>query len=180
MYGYQNIPETNARVELRRGKISRDERIRDRMAEYLANNGFYECTTYSFAGAADYAMLGIPVPDKTVRIMNPLGEDRAFMRQTLVPAMLRTVALNLNRGTRELRLFETARAFMPSQDGQLPVERPVMCVAMAGEGADFGAIRSIIADMIYRGVRCDIQVRRAEVPWLSSTASGEITVNGLK
>lgn len=178
MYGYDNIADTNARVELRIGRIPGEELTRDRMAQYLVDNGFYQCMTYSFAGAADYEPLGMPVPENVVAIMNPLGDDRAFMRQTLVPAMLRTVALNLNRGTHELRLFEMARVYIPEPGEQLPQERQTMCVAMTGGDADFGVLRSIIADLVFVAIRRPMRVKYEEAPWLSEAACGEIIVKG--
>lgn len=178
IYGYDNIPETNACVEMRVGCVPEEELARDRMAAYLVDNGFFECMTYSFAGRADYEKLGSPVPDEAVTILNPLGDDRAFMRQTLLPAMLKTVAGNLNHGMRSLRLFETARTFVPDGENPLPKEHSVMCIAISGDGEDFAALRGVVENVVYAAVRRPLRVKAKEEPFLSPSASGELIVKG--
>jgi phenylalanyl-tRNA synthetase beta chain len=46
-----------------------------------------------------------------VHIANPLSEEAATMRTTLVPGLLAQVAYNLNRGNAEVRLFEAGHVY---------------------------------------------------------------------
>ena len=108
MYGYDNIPETDANIEMRRGRVSEFESKTDLLRDYLRDNGFLECITYSFTGPQDYAKIGVEVP-QSVKIINPLGDDTSLMRTTLVPHMLGVVAMNQNRKNDDLQLYEMSR-----------------------------------------------------------------------
>lgn len=178
MYGYDNIPETMPRVELRAGHIPEVEQVKDCIAQFLVDNGFYECMSYSFAGRADYEYMCMEPPSAMVQLLNPLGDDRAFMRQTLIPAMLRSVASNLNQGTRPLRLFEVARTFTPLEGEPLPEEHQVLCIALTGDKADFAVLRGYIDSIVRLAVRRPVRVKAAEEPFLSPAAAGRLIVKG--
>src|SRR5262249_48964460 len=52
-------------------------------------------------------------PDiEPVKLMNPMAEDESILRTSLVPSMLRTLQWNLNRGIRDLQLFEFGKVYM--------------------------------------------------------------------
>ena len=63
-------------------------------------------------------------------IGNPLAEDAAVMRSNGVVSMLSALEWNLNRGQRNLRLFEIGKRY-ELRDGQ-PVEMPVLTVGATG------------------------------------------------
>jgi phenylalanyl-tRNA synthetase beta chain len=46
-----------------------------------------------------------------VRIANPLSEEASFMRTSLVPGLLLQAAYNLNRGNKDVRLFEAGHVY---------------------------------------------------------------------
>jgi phenylalanyl-tRNA synthetase beta chain len=54
--------------------------------------------------------------------MNPLREEDAHMRTSLVPALLENLRRNFTRGVRDIRLFETSRVFFAEEHGGLPAE----------------------------------------------------------
>ena len=55
-------------------------------------------------------------------LANPIIEDAAWMRSTLLPGLLNSIRHNLNHGMRDVRLFEIGRIFSVSAPGQLPEE----------------------------------------------------------
>jgi phenylalanyl-tRNA synthetase beta chain len=55
--------------------------------------------------------------DSPIRTLNPVSEEMDSMRPSLLPSFLKIVAHNLNRGNRELRLFEIGRAFEREEKG---------------------------------------------------------------
>ena len=92
MYGYDNIPSMPMTGAVRRGAYSAEEACTDKVRRLLIHLGCYECVTYSFASAADYAKLNLPPDDRRlrlVRILNPLGDEQALMRTSPVPDMLK-------------------------------------------------------------------------------------------
>lgn len=174
MYGYDNIPETNPVMEVSRGCISMTEAKTDRMKDYLKNNGFLECITYSFTGAQDYEKLGIDMP-KAVRILNPLGDDTAYMRTTLVPHMLNVVSLNQNRKNANLQLFETSRVYYPVDGEPLPREVPTLIMAAYGDKDFFdlkGTVENIALLLSGSPVRCE----RSKETWLHPGVSADLYI----
>jgi phenylalanyl-tRNA synthetase beta chain len=63
---------------------------------------------------------------------NPIIEDAAWMRSTLLPGLLSSVRHNLNHGIRDVRLFEIGRIFSISQAGELPDEFLALGVVATG------------------------------------------------
>ncbi|MEA4853315.1 MAG: phenylalanine--tRNA ligase subunit beta [Christensenella sp.] len=157
IYGYDNIPETNPVMEISRGRISRDAQKIDMIRDYLKNNGFLECTTYSFIGPQDYERLGLDVPP-SVKIYNPMGDDTSLMRTTLVPHMLNTVAFNQNKKNVELQLYEISRIFRPVAGQPLPEEIPTMVMAVSGARSFLdlkGTIENLVLLLTGEEIRCE-------------------------
>src|SRR5262249_18851389 len=51
-------------------------------------------------------------PDvEPVRLLNPMAEDEAVLRTSQLPSMLRTIQWNLNRGMRDLQLYELGKIY---------------------------------------------------------------------
>lgn len=178
MFGYDNIPETNAVMEMRRGRVSDFEARTDILKDYLKDTGFLECVTYSFTGPQDYAKIGLDTPD-SVKIINPLGDDTSLMRTTLVPHMLGVVSLNQNRKNEDIQLFEASRGFFPRQGESLPHETPLLILAQSGE-KDFFDMKGVVQNLvlIIRGeeIRCE----RADEPYLHPGISADIYIGNEK
>lgn len=80
----------------------------------LVECGYSEAVTYSFT---EEKLEQIFAPkSKPWRLLNPISEDQAVMRSTLVPSLLRAAQYNLNRQQASVRLFETAKVF--SRNGE--------------------------------------------------------------
>ena len=178
MYGYDNIPETDANIEMRRGRVSEFESKTDLLRDYLRDNGFLECITYSFTGPQDYAKIGVEVP-QSVKIINPLGDDTSLMRTTLVPHMLGVVAMNQNRKNDDLQLYEISRGYFPQEGEALPKEVPIMVLAQSG-GKDFYDLKGIVENIVALTCGKDILCRRAQTPYLHPGISADIYVGDEK
>ena len=48
---------------------------------------------------------------KPVVLINPMSEDEAILRTSLIPGMLRTIQWNMNRGIRDLQLYEIGKTY---------------------------------------------------------------------
>ena len=46
-----------------------------------------------------------------IEMANPQSEEASVMRSSLVPGMLNMLAYNLNRGSDNVRLFESGKCF---------------------------------------------------------------------
>jgi phenylalanyl-tRNA synthetase beta chain len=66
------------------------------------------------------------------QLANPIIEDAAWMRSTLLPGLLNSVRHNLNHGIRDVRLFEIGRIFAMLKAGELPQETLALGVVATG------------------------------------------------
>jgi phenylalanyl-tRNA synthetase beta chain len=69
---------------------------------------------------------------RTVKILNPLGDEQGYMRTSPLPEMLKVVATNLNKKTGNIRLFETGRVYINKDEG-LPDEQKYVCIAICDD-----------------------------------------------
>jgi len=75
---------------------------------------------------------------KQPKLKNPIIEDAAWMRSTLLPGLLASVRRNMNQGQRDVRLFEVGRVFFELGDGELPEETVALSIVMTGGAKEEG------------------------------------------
>jgi phenylalanyl-tRNA synthetase beta chain len=68
-----------------------------------------------------------------VEIMNPISDEQAVMRTSLVPGLIQTAQHNLDHRNEDLKLFELSRVFIPSEEKPLPNEHYHLAGVMAGK-----------------------------------------------
>jgi len=96
--------------------------------------GYNETVSLSFISHADAARFStVPV----IELENPLSEEAAVMRTSLVPGMLGMLAGNLNRGNENVRLFESGNVF--GRDGNQAREVKNICLGLTGNVAPPGS-----------------------------------------
>ena len=149
VYGYDKIPSTLLRGETTPGGRSDRMRLKDDVSRVLTGMGFYEIIKFSFVSPKQVEKLGLDADDKRLNLLpirNPLGEDTSVMRTTLAPDMLATLALNMNHGNEEARLYEAAAVFDPANRTaeNLPTETQKLCLGIYGKQVDFFTLRSMV------------------------------------
>jgi phenylalanyl-tRNA synthetase beta chain len=123
--GYDRIPTTHPVSHVVAGKPDKKLRVRDRVWQLLAGCGFSEIVTYSFIrrDACDQLLLHDQDPRRPmVSILNPLTEDQAVMRSSLLPGLLATMYINSKQRKEDLRIFELGKVFLYTAPDQLPEE----------------------------------------------------------
>ena len=70
------------------------------------------------------------------QLANPIIEDAAWMRSTLLPGLLSSLRHNFNHGIRDVRLFEIGRIFSISTAGELPDETLVLGAVATGSALE--------------------------------------------
>ena len=91
----------------------------------MVTAGYSEVINYSFISSGVWDGLRLDANDhrrRTVPILNPLTEEQAVMRTSLVPSLLETAARNLAYRSRDLALFELRPVFHPVDQEELPRE----------------------------------------------------------
>lgn len=90
-------------------KISRAQKIRFNIKRVLASRGMMEIVSYSFI-SDKIAKLFYTVNDD-LRLLNPISTELNVMRQLLMPSLLLSVKKNLDRGQRDISLFEVSNCY---------------------------------------------------------------------
>ena len=137
--GYDNIPTAHPQTVVLGHEKNEHLRLRDELKNFLRGTGCREIITYSFISQISLKKLGLEQNDirlNPIKLLNPLSEEQAVMRTSLVPGILNIVRYNLDRENENLRLFELSKVFIP-EAGQnlgdpLPDERFNLVVALVG------------------------------------------------
>jgi len=88
----------------------RPREIKDKIRRVLTAGGIDEIVTHNMINSkllGKSNMTNLPV----VRIFNPLSQDQELMRPSMLPSMLQVAATNINRGQKDLRLFEIGKRY---------------------------------------------------------------------
>jgi len=85
-----------------------------RLRAVLSGLGYTEIYTYSFSDEELERRFRPEI--EPVRLQNPMTEDASVMRTSLVPSVIKAIQWNLNRGTRDLQLYEVSKVY--SKDGE--------------------------------------------------------------
>lgn len=131
VHGYALIPESLPSGGGINAGLQREQRLQAKAVDALAAQGMLEVMTYSFMRLADIDLLRITGDDnmrRSVRLVNPLAETGEVMRTTLLPGLVRAASGNINRGNRDLALFELGRVFHARGPAELPEE--VECIGL--------------------------------------------------
>ncbi|HWF90585.1 MAG TPA: phenylalanine--tRNA ligase subunit beta [Pyrinomonadaceae bacterium] len=132
--GYEKIgeelPPSNSSGEYQPGEMQQRS-----LRRALNAFGFDEAINFSFIQQENRFDL-IPWlagrEEHQPQLANPIIEDAAWMRSTLLPGLLTSLRHNLNHGIRDVRLFEIGRIFSGLGDQQLPQERLALALIATG------------------------------------------------
>jgi phenylalanyl-tRNA synthetase beta chain len=132
--GYEKIaselPPSNAS-----GEYQPSEMKQRSLRRALNAFGFDEAINFSFIQQENRIDL---VPslrgheDDQSQLANPIIEDAAWMRSTLLPGLLSSLRHNMNHGIRDVRLFEIGRIFAISTPAELPQETLALALIATG------------------------------------------------
>ncbi|MFD2025350.1 phenylalanine--tRNA ligase subunit beta [Promicromonospora aerolata] len=116
--GYDQVPSVLPSAPGGRG-LTAEQRTRRSVARALAETGFVETLSYPFVGAAEYDALGLPDDDprrRSLRLVNPMADDKPLMRSNLLVTLLDTVRRNVSRGITDLAVYEIGLVTRPAAD----------------------------------------------------------------
>jgi phenylalanyl-tRNA synthetase beta chain len=97
-------------------------RLKERYADFLSANGFYEVMNNSLISKH----LG---NEQAVPIVNPLSEDLGIMRQSMLPGILESLRYNQNRQQDHLSLYEFGKTYRLKGSGYEEKEWLVLAIS---------------------------------------------------
>ncbi len=151
LHGYDKIPVTMPIGVVDATLPPARQQLQKKLRNMLVAGGFSETINYSFIAADAVGKIGLSGADNRthhVPILNPLSEEQAVMRTSLVPSLLETVARNLNYRSTNLRLFELRPVFLAGED-ERTAERLSLAAVMTGRKDPEGWAQSVAAVDFY-------------------------------
>jgi len=114
VHGYEQIPERPAVAAERIGARPEGQHSIASLRRLLVGRGYTEVINYSFVAAATQGRM---FPEVTpIKLANPISEDLAVMRHSLLPGLLQVASSNLDRGAARVRIFEYGVRFVRQDD----------------------------------------------------------------
>ena len=140
------------------------------MRKLLSGMGFYETMTFSFIAHKKLEQLGLSEDDdrmNALALRNPLGEDSAFMRTTLLCGVMTTAQLNQAHGNDHARIYELGKVFdnVHRTAENLPTEHDSLCLCCYGGDEDFYSLRGVV-EVLLSQTGVATPSRPTAEPWL--------------
>lgn len=111
LVGYDQIP-LRLPIGKSGAKLSTMQNRKRQIALMLANQGYTEVINYPFVNQELVDALGFTGDRaKSFKLANPMSEDFPLLRTHLLPGLLTTLSRNINRGAKDLALFEIGSVF---------------------------------------------------------------------
>jgi phenylalanyl-tRNA synthetase beta chain len=113
--GYGSFAD--ALLPFRPSAVPEDPRIavQKRLGELFVRWGFVEALTLPFTAETEGA----------AKVLNPLSQEDAFLRTSLLSTLIRRVEHNFAHGVRDVRLFEIGTVFRAAENGAASEERRI-------------------------------------------------------
>jgi phenylalanyl-tRNA synthetase beta chain len=161
IHGFDKIPVTIPAVPAPGDIHDRKREFESAVRSALNGQGFTEVLNFTFITPQSADILGLPEQDECrrfVRIANPLTEEQAVMRTTLLYGLLDTMRRNVNAGSPDLKLFELGKIFICRAEGELPREVDKLALLLTGLrygenwhfqgiGADFYDLKGVLENL---------------------------------
>ncbi len=185
--GYDAIPSALPRLLPSGRGVARRPKLARRLREAAADLGLLEAINFAFVAPADLERARVSTD--AIPLVNPLSEERAVMRTSLLPGLLEAVARARRHQARTVALFEVARTYRRVPGAALPEEPLELAVILAGPRAeqigeagehDFydgkGILESIVQGAL--GVAIECALDDAAAPYLHPRRAARVRVLG--
>ncbi|MFK5972692.1 MAG: phenylalanine--tRNA ligase subunit beta [Flavobacteriaceae bacterium] len=160
VYGYNNIRfKEKLNASIASTSKNEDYKVQNTIGTLLASQGFFEIMTNSLT-TPDYIELSDDIlPERAVKMMNPLSADLSVMRQSMLFNGLETISYNLNRKKPNLKFFEFGNTYHQIENKHsenkhlsllLTGNRNMNSWAVPGKKSDFYYIKSIVENILLR------------------------------
>lgn len=184
MIGYDRLPMSLPQVKAQNLAVDpRPAQIKRTVREVLRAVDVDEVVTLSMTNTKDMAKCQLQeYTSASVKVFNPLNVDQELMRLTLVPSLLQVALTNINRGQKDLRIFEVAKRY--EQGG----ERDTLGILLMGrrytdwrlnkkDSVEFADLKGIL-DAIVKALHIKVSLEASSNPVFDSSAGAEIVLKG--
>jgi phenylalanyl-tRNA synthetase beta chain len=171
VYGYNNIPMSKKiSIAVADEKAKDSDALRNKIASYLAANGFSEIMTNSLTAKQNADKFS---DRKAVPLLNALSAGLDVMRTKMFLTGLESVRHNVNRQQEDLKLFEFGKIY--SQENNIRKEETRLAIYITGNKnlhswnsapvpSDFFYLKSFVENTFSRlGIRVDENLKSENI-----------------
>lgn len=116
--GYDQLPSSLPSLRISSMAENPKRAFKQNLSRLLQSQGFHETITYTMMDRKALSKTKLDFL-KTLEIKNPLSSEQEILRPSLLPGLLSTIQLNLNRGQKDLRLFEIGKEYSSSGEKEI-------------------------------------------------------------
>lgn len=158
IYGYGKIPAIFPRSILVPPEVNENLAYQHKVSDILASLGFTQSLNYSFIGEQDVSILS-KAKRNLVSLLNPVSEDKKYLRPSLLINLLKNVKENL-KYFEQIRLFEAGKIFKKTKKGLKEKSMLAGAVSRTGGGEELfyelkGTIDALLDQLGIGGVWYD-------------------------
>src|SRR5699024_2244758 len=119
IYGYDNLPFTLPEGASQAGGLTNKQQLKREVKHYLQSTGLMETITYSLTDDAMIDRLISPeLKEKNpspVQLAMPMSEDHKYLRLSILPELLKSLAHNRARTQHDIHYFELGSVFVTDE-----------------------------------------------------------------
>ncbi|MFV0381666.1 MAG: phenylalanine--tRNA ligase subunit beta [Breznakia sp.] len=108
--GFDELPSTLPILAAGEGKLNARQHLRRNLRTILSNAGCYEAETYTLISETMKENAIMPLPD-VLQLASPMSEERKYIRTSVAPSLLQTLAYNNARSIKNVALFEISNVY---------------------------------------------------------------------
>jgi len=128
IHGYDKIQTIEPEKTRKKPTLNNKQRLFHFLQRSIASKGFLETITWSFTDSKINQLF--LEENKEINIINPISSDLNVLRNSIFSNLIIYVSKNLDRGFKDISLFEIGPIFSGSQPGQ---QETVVCGLRAGK-----------------------------------------------
>ena len=176
VYGYNNIQtKPYLSTEFLASFPERDtDKTKQNLGRLLVAKGFSEIYTNSLTGISN-----VKEENTAVKILNALSSELDVMRQSLIPSALGTVAHNINRKQKEVKVFELGYVYEMAEKGPKYRETQHLSIVISGaqeseswkqkaQSVSFNDLKNAVADTLAQLGINNFSLKKADQKWMSN------------
>lgn len=194
IYGYDNLPFTLPQGEAQAGALTLRQSLKRKVNKYIQSTGLSETMTYSLTDAANIDRLISPeIKEKAVSPVSlamPMSEEHKYLRQSVLPEVLRVLSYNNARNQANLGFYEVGTVFVSSESevSKQPDEKLRLSAALTGKWVDhswqqekkevdFYVVKGIV-EGLFDYLELDVAFRQAKLADMHPGRCAVLEMNG--
>ena len=147
IYGYEHVVGKLPVLETKEGSYSKKELLTKELHHRLQGLGLTEVITYSLVRKED-ANKYTNYQNEDITLLDPLTEDRKYLRKSLIPSLLNVWEYNISRNQKNVAIYESGNIYY--KENEEYIEKPMISGLLYGIGTNsLWQQEKIVVDFYY-------------------------------